>query len=103
LGIEGFCFEFDLEIPATSDVVLGVECVDRDAGPDAMSHADTGVDASPSDAATSDSAAVTSEPTTGADGAVSAAITAVDDTTVGPDEASATDASLASGATHGSV
>ena len=42
LGVEGFCFEFDLEIPTDSDVVLGLECVERDAGGDAMSHADTG-------------------------------------------------------------
>lgn len=94
LGVEGFCFEFDLEIPATSDVVLGIECVERDAGPDATSHADTGVDASPGDAAATSSTAVTSEPTTGSEGTVSVG-TVSDDTTTSPDETSASDAAAA--------
>jgi hypothetical protein len=64
LGVQGFCFEFDLAISSDSEVVLGVECIESDAGGDAMSHADTGAfDASPLDAALGDAAAVTADAT----------------------------------------
>lgn len=41
LGVTGFCFEYDLEIPETSTVILGVACGDAEV-PDAMSSTSSG-------------------------------------------------------------
>lgn len=74
-GVEGFCFEFDLEIPTDSEVVLGIECLSAEGGlGDAMADtgpadATVGPDAAHADAAEVDAMTTSSSGSMAADAA----------------------------------